>query len=98
MVLPRLVEATGAAVLRSRILHCYGVTDSKLDEMVAGIREAHPDARFGFRTRLPENHLSLSALAADAHTAEANLERDERQCRDVLRTLVYEPDLITVGH
>ncbi|HYY52045.1 MAG TPA: competence/damage-inducible protein A, partial [Myxococcales bacterium] len=35
MVLPRLVAATGQAVLRSRILQCYGVTESKLDELVS---------------------------------------------------------------
>jgi len=92
MVLPRLVAATGNAVLRSRILHCYGVTESKLDEMVSGIREAHPEVRFGFRTKFPENHLSLAALAADAATAEANLSRVERKCREVLGPLVYGQD------
>src|SRR5207237_2614148 len=30
MVLPRLVAATGNAILRSRTLHCYGVTERKL--------------------------------------------------------------------
>jgi len=95
MVVPRLVQATGAAVLRSRILQCYGVTESKLDEMVGDIRKAHPEVRFGFRTRLPENHLSLSALAADAETAEANLARVERKCREVLGALVYGQDGVT---
>ena len=95
MVLPRLVQATGNSVLRSRILQCYGVTESKLDEMVTRIREVHPEVRFGFRTRFPENHLSLSALAADAPTAEQRLARVERECRDVLGTLVYGQDGIT---
>src|SRR5262249_8457866 len=79
----------------SRILQCYGVTESKLDEMVAGIREAHPEVRFGFRTKLPENHLSLSALARDAATAEAALSRVERECREVLGSLVYGQDGVT---
>ncbi len=95
MVLPRLVAATGNAVLRSRILHCYGVTESKLDEMVSAIREAHPEVRFGFRTKFPENHLSLVALATDAATAEANLARVERKCREVLGPLVYGQDGVT---
>jgi nicotinamide-nucleotide amidase len=76
-------------------LQCYGVTESKLDEMVTPIREAHPEVRFGFRTKLPENHLSLSALAADAATAEQRLARVERECRDVLGALVYGQDGIT---
>ena len=95
MVLPRLVAATGNSVLRSRILHCYGVTESKLDEMVSAIREAHPEVRFGFRTKFPENHLSLAALATDAATAEANLARVERKCREVLGPLVYGQDGVT---
>src|SRR3954463_12449098 len=81
LVLPRLVAATGNAVLRWRILQCFGVTESKLDEMVSGVREAHPEVRFGFRTRFPENHLSLAALAQDVPTAEANLAAVERLCR-----------------
>lgn len=95
MVIPRLLKATGPAVLRWRILQCYGVTESKLDEMVAGVREAHPEVRFGFRTRLPENHLSLAARAADAETAEANLGRVEAECRRILGNLVYGQDGVT---
>jgi competence/damage-inducible protein CinA-like protein len=95
MVLPRLVAATGNAILRSRILHCYGVTESKLDELVSAVREAHPEVRFGFRTKFPENHLSLSALAADAATAEASLSRVERKCREALGQFVYGADGVT---
>jgi nicotinamide-nucleotide amidase len=92
LVIPRLLAATGNAVLRSRILQCYGVTESRLDELVAQVREAHPEVRFGFRTRFPENHLSLAALAADAGTAEANLGRVEAKCRAVLGSFVYGQD------
>jgi len=92
MVIPRLVQATGNSVLRSRILQCFGVTESKLDDLVARIREAHPEVRFGFRTKYPENHLSLSALAADAGTAETRLAQVERECREVLGPLVYGQD------
>jgi nicotinamide-nucleotide amidase len=95
MVVPRLVQATGNAVLRSRILQCYGVTESRLDELVAPIREAHPEVRFGFRTRFPENHLTLVALAPDAGLAETNLARVEAQCREVLGAFVYGQDGVT---
>ncbi|HET7785561.1 MAG TPA: CinA family nicotinamide mononucleotide deamidase-related protein [Myxococcales bacterium] len=92
MVLPRVVAATGNAVLRWRILQCFGVTESKLDELVSGVREAHPEVRFGFRTRFPENHLSLAALAQDVSTAEANLAVVERLCRQALGDFVYGQD------
>jgi nicotinamide-nucleotide amidase len=95
LVIPRLLAATGAAVLRSRILQCYGVTESRLDELVAPIREAHPEVRFGFRTKFPENHLSLSAVAPDAPTAESNLARVETACREVLGGYVYGQDGVT---
>lgn len=94
-IIPRLVRAAGAAVLRTRILQCYGVTESRLDEMVAPIREAHPEVRFGFRTKFPENHLSLVALAQDAASAETNLARVEALCRGVLAPLVYGSDGVT---
>ena len=95
LVIPRLLEATGNAVLRSRILQCYGVTESRLDDLVSPVREAHPEVRFGFRTKYPENHLSLSALAPDAATAEANLSCVERMCREVLGSFVYGQDGVT---
>jgi nicotinamide-nucleotide amidase len=95
MVLPRLVQATGNAILRGRILQCYGVTESRLDEMVAPVRVVHPEVRFGFRTRFPENHLTLSALAADATVAEANLARVEEKCRAILGAFVYGADGVT---
>jgi nicotinamide-nucleotide amidase len=93
MVIPRMLQ--GAGVLRSRVLQCYGVTESRLDEMVAPIRHSHPEVRFGFRTRYPENHLSLAAIAHDASVAEANLSRVETLCRGALGALVYGTDGVT---
>jgi nicotinamide-nucleotide amidase len=95
LVLPRLLQAAGHAVLRSRILQCYGVTESKLDELVGSIRQAHPEVRFGFRTKFPENHLSLAVLGQDAATAEASLARVEQECRAVVGSLVYGQDGVT---
>lgn len=95
MIIPRLLQATGNHVLRSRILHCFGVTESRLDEMVAPIREAHPEVRFGFRTKFPENHLTLVALAPEATSAEANLARVEKLCREALGDFVYGQDGVT---
>jgi nicotinamide-nucleotide amidase len=95
LVIPRLLAATGGNVLRSRILQCYGVTESRLDELVAAIREAHPEVRFGFRTKFPENHLTLAALAPDAAAADANLARVEKLCRETLGAFVYGQDGVT---
>jgi nicotinamide-nucleotide amidase len=97
MLLERIARATGHAALRTRILQCFGVTESRLDEIVAPIREAHPEVRFGFRTKYPENHLSLAALAADEAAAAANLARVEEQCRASLGAVVYGADGVTVA-
>jgi len=95
LVLPRLALATGHAALRTRVLQCYGLGESKLDELVAPVREQHPEVRFGFRTKFPENHLSLAALAQDEPTAEASLARVDALCRAALGGYVYGQDGVT---
>lgn len=94
-VIPRLSAAAGHAVLRTRTLQCIGISESALDEKVRRIREEHPEVRFGFRTKFPENHLSLVAVAADVAAAEQNLERVERACRQALGGHVYGSDGVT---
>ncbi|HXN81083.1 MAG TPA: competence/damage-inducible protein A [Myxococcales bacterium] len=95
MVLPRLARATGHAALRTRVLQCYGISESALDEAVRPILEQHPEVRFGFRTRFPENHLSLAALAADEASAARNLARVEEPCRARLGPHVFGADGVT---
>jgi nicotinamide-nucleotide amidase len=95
IVLPRLARATGHAALRTRVLQCYGISESALDEAVRPILEQHPEVRFGFRTRFPENHLSLAALAADEASAARNLARVEELCRARLGAYVFGADGVT---
>ena len=95
MILPRLARATGYAALRTRVLQCYGVAESLLDELVAPIRAEHPEVRFGFRTKFPENHLSLAALALDEEGAARALAVVEAKCRDVLAPFIYGADGVT---
>jgi nicotinamide-nucleotide amidase len=94
-VLPRIARATGHAALRTRVLQCYGIAESALDAAVRPALDGHPEVRFGFRTKFPENHLSLAALAADDETAARNLARAEELCRAALGAHVYGQDGIT---
>lgn len=94
-VLPRIAQATGHAALRTRVLQCYGISESALDAAVRPALDAHPEVRFGFRTKFPENHLSLAALAADDATAAGNLARVEELCRAALGAHVYGQDGVT---
>ncbi len=94
-VIPRLAAAAGPGAIRTRFLHCVGISESALDEVVKPIRERHPEVRFGFRTKFPENHLSLVAVAADVAAAEGNLARVEAACRAALGAHVYGSDGVT---
>lgn len=95
LVLPRLLALGGGGVLRTRTLQCYGISESALDAAVRPALEAHPEVRFGFRTRFPENHLSLAARAPEAALAEARLAAAERDCRAALGDFVYGQDGVT---
>ena len=95
IVLPRLIRAAGHAALRTRVLQCYGIAESRLDEVVAPIRGRHPEVRFGFRTKFPENHLSLVAVADEDNAAARSLAAVEAKCREVLAPFIYGTDGVT---
>ncbi len=99
LVLPRIVvaigRATGHTAMRSRTLQCIGITESALDEAVSAIRLAHTGVRFGFRTKFPENHLSLAALASSDAEAARLLAAAEADCRSALSSHVYGQDGVT---
>src|SRR5438067_5579505 len=94
-ILPRLMHAAGHAALRTRILQCNGTAESRLAEVVVRIRAQHPEVRFGFRTKFPENHLALAALAHDDETAARSLATVETKCREVLAAFIYGADGVT---
>jgi nicotinamide-nucleotide amidase len=94
-VVPRLAAAAGQKALRMRVLQCTDISESALDHAVVAIRERHPEVRFGFRTKFPENHLSLAAVADDEASAERNLAVVEEECRRTLGGRVYGADGVT---
>lgn len=95
VVLPRLLALSGGGVLRARTLQCYGLTESALDEAVRPVLLGHPGVRFGFRTKYPENHLSLAARAGTPEEAERALEGAERAAREALGPRVFGQDGVT---
>jgi nicotinamide-nucleotide amidase len=95
LVIPRMLAAlhgTGHTAHRSRVLQCVGIAESKLDELVSPARLAHPKVRFGFRTKFPENHLSLAARAETVAEAESLLAAAEADCRKELGSFIYGQD------
>ncbi len=95
LVLPRLARALPEQAVRARTLQCIGIAESALDQAVAPIRLAHPGVRFGFRTKFPENHLSLVARAGSGDEAARLLAAAEQACRDKLGSHVYAEDGLT---
>jgi nicotinamide-nucleotide amidase len=95
LVLPRLLQLVGGAALATRTLQCVGIAESALDAAVAPALHAHPRVRFGFRTKFPENHLSLAALAPTQAEAAALLAAAEADCRRAIGPFVYGQDGVT---
>jgi nicotinamide-nucleotide amidase len=78
-----------------RTLQCVGIAESALDDKVRAAALAHPRVRFGFRTRFPENHLSLAARGRTPDEAQALLAAAEADCRSALAGFVYGEDGLT---
>jgi nicotinamide-nucleotide amidase len=94
-LLPKITSLLGPGALALRTLQCVGIAESVLGQKVEGARLAHPGVRFGFRTRYPENHLSLAARAPTAAEAQALLAATEADCRKALAGFVYGADGVT---
>jgi nicotinamide-nucleotide amidase len=80
-LLPRLMELAAAAPPRlSRLLRCYGIAESALDEKLATLPERFPGLGLAYRTTLPENHAKLTATGdgAEALLREATAEARAR--------------------
>jgi nicotinamide-nucleotide amidase len=59
-VLPEILRASGPGYLQSQIWKCIGIPESELQRKMDGIERAlPPEAWLGYRTRFPENHLTL---------------------------------------
>jgi len=92
-VLPRLREAAGRGVFRSRLLRTFGMTESMLDQKLGGL--ALPaGVRLGYRAVFPEIHLKLYAEAGpqDGAAAERALEEAAALVRGVAGEVIYSED------
>jgi nicotinamide-nucleotide amidase len=66
-LLPRLDDLAQVAPRRlTRLLRCYGLPESALDQKLATLPEDYPGVSIGYRTTLPENHAKLTALGSQA--------------------------------
>ena len=66
-LLPRLSDLSASAPKRlTRLLRCYGLPESALDQKLATLASEHPGLSLSYRTALPENHARLTATGPGA--------------------------------
>lgn len=71
----------------SRVFGIFGITESQLDERLAGI--AAPDERLSFRAAFPTLQARVTISAASEAELEARLDRFEAAVRERLGSLLY---------
>jgi nicotinamide-nucleotide amidase len=92
-LLPRMrAFAGGEPVRRTRILRCYGITESSVDAALATLVDRHPGVAIGYRTTLPENHVRLTCEGPDAERVESTLERAAAEAQRLIGPACFSRD------
>lgn len=87
-VLPWLRERQGARRFASRVFSTYGLSESKLDELLTGV--IRPDeARLSFRAAFPRMQTRLTVSGEDEQVLRERLDRLEERVRACLGTAIY---------
>ena len=87
-VLPWVARRTGATHLGSRIFSTFGLTESKMDEMLAGVVVAS-EARLSFRAAFPRLQARIAVTGASAEEVDAKLATLEARVRERLGDHLY---------
>jgi competence/damage-inducible protein CinA-like protein len=91
-VLPELSVLAGAGVVRSRVLRCTGLGESRVAEMVADLFDASTNPSVAFLASAGEVKVRVTAKAAAPETAEAMIAPIAREVRRRLGHAVYTDD------
>jgi nicotinamide-nucleotide amidase len=75
-----------------RTLKLFGIGESRIDEILAGVDFARLGVSLGFYPRFPENQLVLTSRNADRAVAERNLEEAEEKVRGCLGKYIFARD------
>lgn len=98
-LIPDLLERRPPGThMRSRLLRCFNLPESRLDQLVKGIFAGIPGLDVGFKTEWPENVLLLFCKAATAEEAEANLREAERRALEKIGRYVVAVDNEQTAH
>lgn len=84
-----IFAGSGATRLLSRVWKCVGIPESELQRKMDAVEAALPsEAWLGYRTRFPENHLTLYWRSRDERPGTA-FESHAKQIAELLGDLVY---------
>ncbi|HUB07603.1 MAG TPA: CinA family nicotinamide mononucleotide deamidase-related protein [Myxococcales bacterium] len=93
VLLPALREVSSAEPLRRvRVLRCYGIAESHLDEKLADLSAHFPGLSIGYRTTLPENHVRLVATGRDPSQVEGLLDRAAAEAQARIGAACFSSD------
>jgi nicotinamide-nucleotide amidase len=87
-VLPWLRERAGAQRFGSRVFSTFGLSESRLDELLAGAIDP-AEARLSFRAAFPRMQTRVVVSGSDEREIEARLDRLEARVRERLGRAVY---------
>ncbi|HUE97176.1 MAG TPA: CinA family nicotinamide mononucleotide deamidase-related protein, partial [Longimicrobiaceae bacterium] len=87
-LVPWVAGQAGGMYLASRVFSTVGLSESRLDELLAGVVET-AEARVSFRAAFPRLQIRLSLATATVEEGEHRLERLEQRVRERLGDHLY---------
>jgi nicotinamide-nucleotide amidase len=94
-IIPRLLARTGVATaIYLKRFHSYGLGESHVDQLLAGIEELVPDGsvKLGFRTHYPQIETKLTVRGADMDDIERKLAPVQAEVRRRLGNFIIAED------
>jgi nicotinamide-nucleotide amidase len=94
-IIPRLLARSGApTAIHLKRFHSYGLGESHVDQLLAGVEELVPDGsvKLGFRTHYPQIETKLTARGADMEEIRRKLAATEAEVRRRLGNFIIAED------
>ena len=100
-LIPRLLARSGApGVIKLKRFHCYGLGESHIDQILAGVEELAPDGsvKLGFRAHYPQIEIKLTVRGVDADDIAAKLAPVQAEVqRRIANFIIAEDDQTLEG-
>jgi nicotinamide-nucleotide amidase len=94
-IIPRLLAKSGApATIRLKRFHCYGLGESHVDSLLAGVEALAPEGslKLGFRAHYPEIETKLTVRGKDADEVAARLAPVQAEVKKRLGNFILAED------